>query len=391
MKVSQSGLLTFCFCLQLEQSKLDDKTPFEHVNVQWSLNIDDASTDFSDEDHLEDKTALKDYYDWILNDGNASGVNPAVKNQRKPAHSRKSSLSLISNVTSVPNPIHRPNTTKSLDKRSMLNRTSSVIETSDLSFGSLRTNTIDSSNDFGSNRPPPIPPHQSRHSSRTQLTGDLNKSNENKRSNNVKTTSNHVRTISDSGLKRTGMPIRSHTLDTHSTSFNHKNGISNERGRLIQELRLRHQDNQYLQQQNSNLLHDSSMAAHSGIPTSPLPPPPQYAQRSGQTVGNLSHEQPPIIQYPSLQSNSSVSNRKQHLYGEGLQIHSAQSIESLPSFSSDELSAKYSPVPVPPPRKVIILVGLFLFSIYQTNFIFKFESEARVFGTVGVQTMSSFV
>jgi hypothetical protein len=271
----------------------------------------------------------------------------------------------------------RPNSSKSLDKRSMFNRPSSVIESSDPTFGSLRTTTIGSI-DLHGPRPPPVPPHQakltplgfpSHHESQLQL-------RDTKKSGHRKGFVNHVRTISDSGLKRIGMPIKSNTIDSHSNSFNHKKSFPEDRGRLIEELRVRHQEVQ-ITEAPQHLRHDTSTNSHSGIPTSPLPPPPQYAQRSGQTVGSGNHEQPPIIQYPSLQrsslasstlsrpsnkmyadhhvQSSNVTHRKQHVFGDAMQIQSAQSIESLPSLSSDELSAKYSPVPVPPPRKVNVM------------------------------------
>lgn len=63
MTSSKADFLLFFISLafQLEQSRQDDKSVFEYVNVQWNLSTDDASTDFSDEDQLDDKvTYIRD-------------------------------------------------------------------------------------------------------------------------------------------------------------------------------------------------------------------------------------------------------------------------------------------------------------------------------------------
>ena len=268
---------------------------------------------------------------------------------------------------------------------------------------------------FSNPRPPPVPPHQSKHTSLTQTLpkmdhtdsprGHVNLTRAEKGLSKNKAFVHHVRTISDSGLRRMNATRKSNTIDAHSSSFNHKKGFSSERSRLIEELRIRHQENHqqqaYLQQQQQ---------------MSPLPAPAQNAQHSfsstlsasqgmAQTVSGGCHEEPPIIQYPSLQrpkvpppplpvpshlssartnlpSNTNsmpshakqyleqiqntsrndpppqINNRKQHIYVESSKIRNGQSIESLPSLSSDELSNKYSPIPVPPPRKVKTLFCL---------------------------------
>lgn len=332
------------------------------------------------------------------------------------------------------NSSNRPNSTKSLDKRPTLtNRPGSVhFDSTNSTFGSLRTNpnplshhnstphetgTTTSSMDLHLPAPP-VPPHQakrtplsfaSHHESQLQLR-DTKKIGHQNRKGFV----HHVRTISDSGLKRSPMPIKANTID----GCGNHNGLSSlyckgscvadrASDARIEEHRLRNDHHSYhfdrlesshytpsypihMKEEDSvrghlphlSLKHTddmSSLEANAIIPTSPLPPPPQYAARSAQTVGNMNLEQPPIIQYPSLQRSSITSstlsrptsklyaesnasnsnhpstnqlNRKQHVFGDSMQIRSAQSIESLPSLSSDELSAKYSPVPVPPPRKV---------------------------------------
>lgn len=79
----------------LEQSKQDEKTMFEYVNVNWNLAADDASTDFSDEDQLDDKLLTKEYYDWLFN-GSTNSIMESIQHKQKDLEARNARKHSIS-------------------------------------------------------------------------------------------------------------------------------------------------------------------------------------------------------------------------------------------------------------------------------------------------------
>ena len=370
---------------------------FENLNIDWNLAAEENSTDFSDEDFNEDKLSPKEYFDWLLSP-RTNGDQPNARKKGAETSSMLSNEAYKSDYRSEYKAHLASGQQSSSDSQS---RSSSVLD----QFPSIQTNSVARLNAKNSLRPPPLPPHSNKvkqqinainstansnipnalHSTNNHTGNHNNNNNQNLTNLNVlskkeqflnsKSSVMHSRTISDLGLK--------------SSLGGHRKNAS-------MDLQMDSQKHSYLADKNRRTYIDScSQLNLEGSLTSlkrPTVPPPMLpvghrqshsnSQSNLLSSGNFNSNQ--FI--ASLNNNHIVNNkndaklirRKQAVYIESRHhLSNGQSFESLPS--SDDLNnsnnsgstnhnnlihnicpnpavlhtydPKFSPVPVPPPRR----------------------------------------
>lgn len=374
---------------------------FENLNIDWNLQAEENSTDFSDEDFNEEKLNAKEYFDWLLN----SRANGEQLNARKKC---ADTSSIISNDTLLYKTHPVSGQHSSSDSQS---RSSSVLD----QFPSIQPSH--SSNVARLNaknqppvslRPPPLPPHSNKvkqaintiHSSTPNAINSSNSHNNNNNQtltnlNNLNSNLSkkeqflnsssgksvmHSRTISDLGLKASlGGHRKNASMDLQTTGHHQKSSYLADKS-----LKRRTYIDSCTQ---LNLEGSLSSLKRPAVPPPMLP----VGHRSGHSNSQsnlLSSSNFSSNQFISSLNNNLVNNnckndsklmrRKQAVYIESRHhLSNGQSFESLPS--SDDLNnsnnsgsnhhnnlihnicpnpavlhtydPKFSPVPVPPPRR----------------------------------------
>ena len=385
---------------QLEQSVKNKKSLiFSNLNIDWNLQAEENSTDFSDEDFNEEKLNAKDYFDWLLN----SRTNGEQLNARKKGADVSS---IISNDTLL----YRTHLAGSGQQSSSdsQSRSSSVLD----QFPSIQASHSSVARLNAKNqppvRPPPLPPHSNKvkqaisainssvpasnainlsnaHNNNNQNLANLNNPNSNLSKKDQFLSGGgksvmHSRTISDLGLKASlGGHRKNASMDLQITN-NHQKSHS-----YLADKNLKRRT--YIDSCTQlNLEGSLSSLKRPAVPPPMLP----VSHRSGHSTsqsnllasGNFNSNQfinslnnNNIVNSNNCKNDSKLMRRKQAVYIESRHhLSNGQSFESLPS--SDDLNnsnnsgsnhhhnlihnspavlhsydPKFSPVPVPPPRR----------------------------------------